>query len=147
MREPKQILVLPYKHENNSILYAIYKREDLGVWQGIAGGVEEGESCLEAAKREANEESAIPYNCKFIQLDSMSTIPVNFIHGNFFWGKDVYNVKEYCYGVCIDNIEIKISLEHTEMQWVNFDTAFRLLKWDSNRNALWELNERLKKLQ
>ena len=145
MRQPKQVLVLPFKHEDDNILYGIFYREDLKVWQGIAGGVEEGEDILEAGKREAYEEAKIPYDSKYIPLDSISTIPVNFIHGNFYWGEDIYNVKEHCFGVCADNVDIVLSEEHTMMKWVPYEEAFNLFKWDSNRNALWELNERIKK--
>jgi dATP pyrophosphohydrolase len=147
MRQPIQVLVLPYKHENKKIKYAIFRREDLDVWQGIAGGVEEGETYLEAGRREANEEASIPLDREYILLDSKSTIPVNFIQGNFLWGKDVYNAIEYCFGVCVDDVELIISDEHQEYKWVDYEEAFKLFKWDSNRNALWELNERIKRME
>nr|MBF4327696.1 NUDIX pyrophosphatase [Vibrio anguillarum] len=34
--------------------------------------------------------------------------------------------------------------EHTEFRWCNATEASELLKYDSNRIALWELSERLK---
>lgn len=143
MRKPIQILVLPYKHINQDIYFLVLKRADLKVWQGIAGGVEENETILTAAKREAFEEAGIPYDKKYIRLDSKCTIPVNFISGNFYWGKDIYNVMEYCYGVCIDNVDIVLSEEHLEYKWVTYEEAFKMFKWDSNRNALWELNQKI----
>lgn len=133
MRKPIQVLVFPYRHNKDNIEFAIFKRKDLNVWQGIAGGVEEKETILEACKREANEEAGIP-------LEKT----VNFINGNFQWGNDIFNVTEYCFGVCVDKIILTLSSEHTEMRWVNYETAFKLFEWDSNRNALWELNERIK---
>lgn len=145
MRKPIQVLVLPYKRENGKILFLVLKRSDLNVWQGVAGGVEENESILEAAKREANEEAGISFTNKYIKLESNSTIPVNFISGNFYWGEDIYNVTEYCFGVCVVNDNIELSSEHNEFKWLSYDDAFKLFKWDSNRNALWELNERLKR--
>lgn len=147
MRCPVQVLVLPYRHKNKSIEYAIFKRDDLNVWQGIAGGVEENETNIEACKREANEEASIPFDANYIELDSKATIPVNFIHGNFFWGESIFNAVEYCFGVCVDNMELILSDEHDEMRWVSYEEAFNMFKWDSNRNALWELNERIKRLE
>ena len=144
MRKPEQVLIIPYKMENNSVWYAVFKREDLGAWQGLAGGVEENETPLQAAIRESYEEAKLPDTLKYIQLDSLSTIPVNFIHGNYFWGKDVYNVVEYCFGVNTKKNKIILSSEHTEYKWVTYEEAFGILKWDSNRNALWELNEKIK---
>lgn len=145
MRKPIQVLVIPYKYINNDIYFCLFKREDLNVWQGIAGGVEDGETPLEAGKREANEEAGISFSSEYICLESNSTIPVNFIYGNFYWGEDVFNVIEYCFGVYVEDTVIRLSEEHTEMCWVKYDDAFKMFKWDSNRNALWELNEKIKK--
>ena len=36
--------------------------------------------------------------------------------------------------------------EHSEIKWASYEEAKELLKFDSNKNALWELNERLKRL-
>lgn len=85
MRQPHQILAFPYKKDvKGNYLYGIFCRKGkTEKWQGIAGGVEEGETFLEACKREANEEAGISYDAKV------------------------------------------------------------RLKWDSNRNALWELNWKL----
>ena len=43
--------------------------------------------------------------------------------------------------------EIKLSDEHPEYRWLKYDEAHKMLKWDSDRTALWELNERLKRDQ
>lgn len=29
------------------------------------------------------------------------------------------------------------------MEWLNYEEAIKKLKWDSNKNALWELNYKL----
>ena len=147
MRKPIQVLVLPYRHYKNEIQFALFKRADLNVWQGIAGGVEEGENIFEACKREANEEAGIPFDASFIKLDSKSTIPVNFINGDFLWGERTFNVIEYCFSVCVDDIDIVLSEEHKEVFWTDYEKAFTMFKWDSNRNALWELNERIKRMK
>ena len=31
------------------------------------------------------------------------------------------------------------------MEWLTYEEAIKKLTWDSNKNALWELNERLKR--
>ena len=51
MRAPFQVLVIPYKIINNEILYGIFLRSDMKVWQTISGGGEDDESPIEAAKR------------------------------------------------------------------------------------------------
>ena len=45
------------------------------------------------------------------------------------------------------NVEITISHEHTEYQWLEFGSATKILKYDNNRNALWELDERLHRMR
>lgn len=113
------------------------------VWQGIAGGGDIGENPLEAAKRETLEESGIHENNCFIQMDSKATIPVEYVVGEFLWGNETYVIPEYCFGVKVKEKKIIISKEHTEFTWVGFENAMELLEWDSNKNALWELNARI----
>ena len=39
--------------------------------------------------------------------------------------------------------DIKLSNEHKEYKWVEYNEAMEKLRYDSNKTALWELNERL----
>ena len=41
------------------------------------------------------------------------------------------------------SLDFTLSDEHTEFTWGSYELALEMLKWDSNRNALWELNFRL----
>ena len=146
-RAPFQVLVFPYRYSSDKAPeYAIFERADTGYWQAIAGGGRIGETHLEAAKREAFEEAGIPPESDYIRLDSTATIPVLGICGYLYWGEDVPVVPEYCFGVLVQGSQIKLSDEHNRFKWVDYDRARELLKWDSNRNALWELNWRLREL-
>ena len=51
MRAPFQVLAIPYRVSNNSILYCIFHRADCNQWQFIAGGGEDEETPLDAAKK------------------------------------------------------------------------------------------------
>ena len=145
MRQPHQILAFPYKkNENGQYLYGIFCRSGKKErWQGIAGGVEEGETYLEACKREANEEAGISYDANVIELKSISTMPVVNVTKKFIWGEIVYLIYEHCFGIDATNENIKLSHEHTKVEWLTFEEAKKRLTWDSNRNALWELNWKL----
>ena len=144
MRQPHQILAFPYKKGKDEYLYGIFCRAgNKERWQGIAGGVEEGETYLEACKREANEEANISYNAPVIELKSTSTIPVPNITKEFIWGEDIYLIEEHCFGIDASNEEIKLSKEHTKMEWLKYEAAVSKLEWDSNKHALWELNWKL----
>jgi dATP pyrophosphohydrolase len=52
-------------------------------------------------------------------------------------------VPEYAFGADVGEQEITLSHEHEEFRWVDYSTAQKLLTFDSNRNALWELDYRL----
>lgn len=148
MRTPHQILVFPYKRQvDNTYLYGIFCRKGKKErWQGIAGGVESGETWLEAAKREAKEEAGISYEAKLIELSSISTIPVLNVVKEYMWGENIYVIYEHCFGIDAEKENIKLSHEHTKMEWLTYEEAIKRLTWDSNKNALWELNERLKRM-
>lgn len=145
MRQPHQILAFPYKKgKDGNYLYGIFCRTGKTErWQGIAGGVEENESYLEACKRESNEEAGISYDAPVIELKSICTMPVVNVTKDFIWGEDVYLIYEHCFGIDATNEEIKLSHEHTKMEWLTYEEAKNRLKWDSNKNALWELNWKL----
>jgi dATP pyrophosphohydrolase len=146
-RAPFQVLVLPYRIlASGAIVYAVFQRQptDGGFWQGIAGGGEDDETPLEAARREAWEEAGIPPGSLYLTLDSRATVPVVGIQG-FLWGDDVLVVPEYTFGVEAPSGELRLSTEHTRVAWLAYDDARSLLKWDSNRNALWELDHRLRR--
>lgn len=141
-RQPINVLVFPYFiTDKDEIEYAVFKRADADWWQGIAGGVEEGESVITAAKRECWEETRIDSNNSFIKLDSISSIPSTVF--NCGWDSEIYVVKEYCYGVEVKDKKIVLSNEHQQFGWFTYEEALELLKWDSNKTALWELNKRL----
>lgn len=146
-RAPFQVLVLPYRiTPGNAVFYALFKREPStgGYWQGIAGGGEDGEAPLEAAKRETHEEAGIDPRHEYIKLDSYATVPVANVCG-FRWGDDVLVIPEYCFGVKVSEEQLHLSYEHTEYRWLSYDRAMEILHWDSNKGALWELNFRVRR--
>ena len=80
-------------------------------------------------------------------LDSQNTQPKSDFADTYAssWSPDVYVIPEYCFAVDTGKKNIILSTEHTEYRWVDYDSAQETLQWDSNKNALWELNERLTK--
>ncbi len=109
------MLVLPFRHSQGGHLeYAIFKRRDGEYWQFIAGGGEDTEKPIESAKREIFEEAGISPKSRYIILDSCNTVPVEGVTGAFTWGKYVYVIPEYTFGVEFDNDTITLSKEHTE---------------------------------
>ncbi|MBI2626403.1 MAG: NUDIX domain-containing protein [Candidatus Nealsonbacteria bacterium] len=143
MRLPYQILIFPFIKEGNDYYYAIFKRQDLNIWQGIAGGGEGDEKPDEAAKREGYEEAGIDKNSRYIRLSSIATIPAANIRG-LQWGENIVAVPEFAYGVELSSKELRISGEHTEYSWLKCEDAIKQLRYDSNKSAIWELDHRLR---
>ena len=142
MRRPKQVLVFLYKKVKNEYLYCIFLRTS-GEWQGVSGGVEDDESLVDTAKREVLEETGNVIS-DIMELSSITSIPVVDVVGDFRFGDEVYVIPEYSFGAYCDG-DIKLSSEHKDYKWVSYEEAIKFLKYDSNKTALWELNERLKK--
>ncbi len=143
MRAPFQILAIPYKYVDGEPLFCVFHRADINQWQFIAGGGEDSETPLEAAKREIFEESGIKSE-RIIQLTSMCYIPTDIFPKKhlYSWSPDTYVVPEYSFAFeCVG--EPVLSHEHTEYEWLPYDEASKKLKWDSNRTALYELKCRL----
>lgn len=146
MRAPFQVIVFPYRVIKPDVIeYAIFYRRTLrygDFWQAISGGGEDDENPLQAARREAHEEGGLSLDTEFIQLDSMATIPAPQAAG-MLWGPDVLVVPEYAFGADAARQAITLSSEHETYRWADYQTAQRLLRFDSHRNALWELDYRL----
>ena len=143
MRTPYQVLIFPFVEEKGKYYYAIFKRKDLNIWQGIAGGGEGDEKPIETMRREAYEEASIDNKSRYIRLSSLTTIPAVNICG-LKWGKKIIMIPEFAFGVELTSRKLKISSEHTQYLWLSCDDAINKLKYDSNKSALWELDYRLK---
>lgn len=144
MRAKYQVLIIPFRKEKDKIKFGIFKREDMNIYQAISGGGEDGETILESAKREFFEETGIKKE-KFIKLDSINSIPASCFPTSKVWGSNTYVVPEYAFGVELTkNDKIILSSEHKSFKFIDYDSATKKLKYDSNRTALYELNERIK---
>ncbi len=143
MRAKYQVLVLPYKIAD-SISYCIFRRSDTDCWQFVAGGGEtEDITVMASAKREAFEEAGIPMDAKLTQLETRCSISTECFRARAVWGADCLVIPEYAFAVEMTG-DIQISDEHTEFLWVDYDTAMAKLRYDSNKVALWELDNKLR---
>ncbi len=144
MRKKYQVLVLPYKKES-ALLYCIFKRSDMDCWQFIAGGGEsEDDDVLASAKREAFEEANISKTEKYTKLETKCSISTECFKARSEWGENCLVIPEYSFAVEITNGNINISSEHVVFEWVDYATAIKRLKYDSNKVALWELDNKIK---
>jgi dihydroneopterin triphosphate diphosphatase len=140
MNERLKVLVFPfYRDSNGDIQYAILKKIDGGpdiegeYWQSIAGKVEEGETLMEAARREAWEEGGVPANSHFAMLDQKSS-----------YRTADGTVRQYAFAVELPSRTLRLSEEHSEYRWVGRDGALAMLRFNDYKEALQELDARLK---
>jgi 8-oxo-dGTP pyrophosphatase MutT (NUDIX family) len=139
MRLPVQVQGILLRRIDRGIEYLLLKttpeREDF--WQPVTGGLEEGETIVEALKREVLEETGIKNLVRIIEnVDYFEYSNTHFVKGFVF-------IKEYVFGVEVDPDE-RVTIdgkEHSQFRWCNFGEALRLLKWDENKKALSKLNE------
>ena len=133
MRLPIQVQAILFRESNEKIQYLVMKRtpEREGFWQPVTGGLEEGETRVEALRREVLEETGIK---DFVRI-------IEDVH--YFEYSDSHFIKEYVFGAEISSTE-KVVLdgsEHSEFRWCSFQEALDLLKWKENKEALLRLNE------
>lgn len=143
-RAPFQVLVYPYRKLNNYYEYAIFLRSDKGIWQTVAGGGEDNETPLEAARRELGEETGIFPEKPFLQLQTIEPVAVTEFGNSYQWGEDIYVIPQYCFGVDVSEAQIQLSHEHCEVRWLPYAEAKALIHHEGNRTALWELDARLR---
>lgn len=113
------------------------------IWQFISGGGEQDESQADAASREGFEEAQIPANLQYDRLDSTCTIPAAWFSAWKEWPAELLVVSEHAFSVELETQALVLSDEHDDVRWVHYEAAMKMLAFDSNKCALWELHERL----
>ncbi|MGH6958729.1 MAG: hypothetical protein ACREEW_18860 [Caulobacteraceae bacterium] len=77
-------------------------------------------------------------------LETRSSVPAKVFDCWPNWGADVLLVHKHAFGVAVAEVDrVVLSDEHTDWRWLDFEAASQLTRYDSDRTALWELNERL----
>jgi 8-oxo-dGTP pyrophosphatase MutT (NUDIX family) len=132
MRLPIEVEAIVFRRRHGVIEYLLLKRlpERNGFWQPITGGVEEGETRVEALHREIREESGIQNLFRVIE-DLF-----------YFEFSDPDLNQEYVYGIEVSPSEgvVLDGREHSEYRWCSFQEALQLLYWKENKEALRRLN-------
>ena len=93
----------------------------------------------------ALEEAAIPFDAHFTQLETTSSISTeHFPKARRHWGENCLVIPEYCFAAELTDKNVQLSNEHTQFDWVDYNTAMQRLQYDSNKVALWELDNKFK---
>lgn len=146
-RQARQVHIYLYRRRNGIYEYAVFQRSDMPIcWQGVCGGLEDGETLEQGVHRELWEETGIKEFPLIHQLETVSYVPSNQFgekHRNA-WGERVVVIPMFCYAIPYDG-EIILSDEHSDVKWLSYEDAVELVFFDSQKTALYELNEKLKR--
>jgi len=103
------------------------------LWQGVAGKIEVGETAPEAAIRELEEETGFKPVRMFV-ADHVSKFYET--HG------DRINLVPV-FGIEVDREDVKISDEHCDFKWLDFETARDTLVWKGQKEGITAVNNML----
>ncbi len=142
MRQPIQVLIYPVRRAGNHWKFLLLRRIPSrgGFWQGVTGGVEEGETLIEAARRELLEETGlIPIALAMIDYSYSFPIEDKWRH---LYALGVERITEYVFVAHVgEQKEPTIdSNEHDQYRWCSLEEALRLLTWPENKEALKKCN-------
>lgn len=140
MRAEYQVLILSYV-KSEAVKYLVLEREDQRIWQFASGGGEGNETPLISARRELFEETGVNSD-NLVKLDAMTSIPA-FYFREHREKEDLYVVPEYAFAVELENEDIRLSYEHSSFKFLTYEECKDILKFDSNRTALYELNTKI----
>jgi len=138
MRQPIQVLIYPVKFAGSDWEYLLLRRvlSRGGFWQGVTGGVEEGEDLAEAARREFIEETRLVPST-LDRIDYSYSFPVE-DKWRHLYAVGVERIIEHVFVAYVDGQQEPIidPDEHDEWKWCPFHEALELLTWPGNIEAL-----------
>ena len=119
-----------FNRKNKGIRFLLLKRAKTKIyehlWQGVAGKIEAGEAAWEAATRELKEETGFEPVRIFV-ADHVS----KFYEAHGDWVNMVP-----VFGIEVEDEEVKLSDEHCEFKWVDFNTAHQTLIWSGQKDGI-----------
>jgi dATP pyrophosphohydrolase len=119
-----------FRESEKGIEFLLLKRAENqvypGLWQMVTGKIKENEKSYQTALREIQEETGLVP----AQLWVAPTV------NSFYEPKDEYICLLPVFAARVETDQVKLSTEHTEYQWVDRNTAQKLLAWEGQRKAV-----------
>ena len=122
-------------HDDDRVLLLHRRPERGNFWQPVTGGIEEGESPSEAARRELLEETGNPGEPEEIGITQSFMIESQYLSSRY--GTPVI-ASEVAFEAALDSrLPIRMDgEEHDEYGWFTFAEAYERIRWTDDREAL-----------
>ncbi len=142
MRQPENVLVIPFIKKGDELKVAVFYRRHSDYCQFVAGGLEDQESHLHAARREFFEETGQLRVIRILPLKIEAFIPKEeFV--DFQDRPDIEAVHAVAFGFQLATPEFILSKEHYKVEWIPASEAAERLTFEFDREALRELLTRI----
>jgi dATP pyrophosphohydrolase len=141
-KTPVSALVLI--HTKDLQVLIMERADKAGYWQSVTGSLEQGETPIQAAIREVQEETGLDATQYDLQDWHASNIYEIYPHWRHRYAPDVTHNTEHLFGLELPSqLPIKLaSDEHLRYEWVDWrEAAKRVFSW-TNIDALSKLGER-----
>lgn len=150
MRGPEEVMVAVHRRRGSGREFLVLRRvpERLGYWGLVAGGVEAGETPIDAAERELAEEVGFEPESELVELgislgyelaDEPEVVRARF-------DPTVERVTLHAFAVEVPvGWEPKLDAEHDEYRWCSVEEAVAAMIYESPREALRETARRLER--
>ena len=141
-KTPVSALVLI--HTNDLQVLIMERADKAGYWQSVTGSLEQGETPIQAAIREVQEETGLDATQYDLQDWQVSNIYEIYPHWRHRYAPNVTHNTEHLFGLELPSpLPIKLAPdEHLRYEWVDWrEAATRVFSW-TNVDALSKLGER-----
>ncbi|MDE1187024.1 MAG: dihydroneopterin triphosphate diphosphatase [Pantoea sp.] len=138
-KHPVSVLVVIFAQDSGRVLM-LQRRDDESFWQSVTGSLEAGESPLQAAQREVQEELAIDVVTEQLPLeDCHKQIEFEiFPHYRHRYAPGTTHNREHWFRLALPAEREVILSEHLAARWLTPTDAAALTKSWSNRQAIEE---------
>jgi len=138
VRQPIQVLIYPIRRISSKWEYLLVRRiaSRGGFWQGVTGGVWQGEELIEAARRELIEETnLVPSALERINYSYFFPVEDEWRH---LYADGVEDIIEHVFVAHVESQQEPMidPNEHDQYRWCSFAEASNLLSWPENMEAL-----------